>query len=293
VSHLQLVKLPHLMELTSGRADILVGLIDGPVAQAHSDLASAKLRELGDGSNSACFQTDNVACRHGTFVAGILCGRRQSRAPSICPDCTLLVRPIFGAAPAEMGEMVSATPEELAAAIFECIAAGARVLNLSVALISASGKSERTLEEVLNHALSRGVLIVAAAGNQGTVGSSAITRHPWVIPVAACDHQGRPLGMSNLAPSFGRRGLSAPGDRITSLDPAGTSLTLSGTSFAVPFVTGVIALLWSAFPDALAAAVKFAVIRSGAGARTSVAPPLLDAATAYQVLAADQWRMTA
>ena len=187
---------------------------------------------------------------------------------------------------------MSATPEELAAAIFECIAAGARVLNLSVALISPSGKSERMLEEALNHALSQGVLIVAAAGNQGTIGSSVITRHPWVIPVAACDQQGRPLGGSNLAPSLGRRGLSAPGDRITSLDPAGTLITLSGTSFAVPFVTGAIALLLSAFPDALAAVVKLTVIRSGAGTRTSVVPPLLNAAAGYQVLAENRRRMT-
>ena len=290
---LQLVRLPSLMQLTSGRADMIVGLIDGPVAQAHPDLAGAKLRGLAAESASACLQTDSMACRHGTFVAGILCGRKQSTAPSICPDCTLLVRPIFGAAPPDMGEMVSATPEELAAAIFECIAAGARVLNLSVALISPSGKSERMLEEALNHALSRGVLIVAAAGNQGTIGSSVITRHPWVIPVAACDQQGRPLGGSNLAPSLGRRGLSAPGDQITSLDPAGTTLTLSGTSFAVPFVNGAIALLWSAFPYALAADVKLAVIRSGVGTRTSVVPPLLNAAPAYQVLAASQGRMTA
>jgi subtilisin family serine protease len=280
------------MELTSGRADVLVGLIDGSIAWDHPNLAGAKLRELG-GVTSACFQASDMACRHGTFVAGILCGRRGSAAPSICPDCTLLVRPIFGAAPAEIEETVSATPEELAAAIFECIAAGARVLNLSVALVSPSCKGERTLEEALNHALSRGVLIVAAAGNQGTIGSSVITRHPWVIPVAACDHQGRPLGASNLASSFGKRGLSAPGEQITSFAPAGTTLTLSGTSFAVPFVTGTIALLWSAFPDALAAAVKLAVIRSTTGARTSVVPPLLDAAAGYQILAADRRRLTA
>lgn len=290
---LQLVRLPSLTQLTSGRADILIGLIDGPVAQTHPDLAGAQLRELAGASASACLQTDDIACRHGTFVAGILCGARKSAAPSICPDCTLLVRPIFGAARAEMGEMPSATPEELAAAIFECVAGGASVLNLSVAVISPSGKSERMLEEVFNYALSRGVLIVAAAGNQDTISSSVITRHPWVIPVTACDQQGGPLGGSNLAPSLGRRGLSAPGDRITSLDPAGTTLTLSGTSFAVPFVTGAIALLWSAFPDALAADVKLAVIQSGAGTRTSVVPPLLNAAAAYQILAASQGRMPA
>jgi hypothetical protein len=58
---------------------------------------------------------------------------------------------------------------------------------------------------------------VAAAGNQGTLGSTAITRHLWVIPVVAYDLQGRPMDQSNLGSSIGRRGLGAPGDRITSL----------------------------------------------------------------------------
>ena len=59
--------------------------------------------------------------------------------------------------------------------------------------------------------------MVAAAGNQGTVGSSVITRHPWVIPVIACDLQGRPTTESNLGSSIGRRGLAAPGENIASL----------------------------------------------------------------------------
>ena len=89
--------------------------------------------------------------------------------------------------------MPSATPEELAEAIIDSVDAGARVINLSSALVRPSPKGESKLEEALNHAAQRGVITVAAAGNQGTVGSSAITRHPWVIPVAACDIQGRPL----------------------------------------------------------------------------------------------------
>ncbi len=88
--------------------------------------------------------------------------------------------------------MPSATPKELAAAIIECIDAGARVINMSLALAQPSTKGEQALEEALNQAVRRGVIVVAAAGNQGTLGSSAITRHPWVIPVVACDLQGRP-----------------------------------------------------------------------------------------------------
>jgi subtilisin family serine protease len=125
---------------------------------------------------------------------------------------------------------------------------------------------------------------VAAAGNQGTLGSSAITRHPWVIPVVACDLLGRPLNESNLGSSIGRRGLTAPGDGITSLGAEGQSLTLGGTSVAVPFVTGAIALLWSQFPTASAAEIKLAISQASAPRRASVVPPLLDAARAYQSL---------
>jgi len=177
--------------------------------------------------------------------------------------------------------MPSATPNELAAAIIECIDAGVRVINLSLALAQPSTNGELSLAEALSRAVRSGVIVVAAAGNQGTMGSSTITQHPWVIPVVACDMRGRPTNESNLGSSIGRRGLSAPGEGITSLGAAGQSLTLGGTSVAAPFVTGAIALLWSAFPSATAAQIKFAIAAS-TSRRASVVPPLLDAAAAYQ-----------
>jgi subtilisin family serine protease len=180
--------------------------------------------------------------------------------------------------------MPSATPEELAAAIIETIDAGARVLNISAALAQLSSKGERTLEEALDLAMRRGVIVVVAAGNQGALGGTAITRHPWVIPVVAYDLQGRPMGQSNLGSSIGRRGLGAPGDRITSLGAGGKPLTLGGTSAAAPIVTGAIGLLWSEFPAATAAVVKFAVTQAAAPRRNTVVPPLLDAWAAYQVM---------
>ena len=180
--------------------------------------------------------------------------------------------------------MPSATPQELAQAIQDSLVAGVRVINLSLALAHPSTKGERTLEEVLNQCARLGVLVVAAAGNQGTLGSSAITRHPWVIPAVACDRRGRPIRESNLGSSIGRRGLSAPGAGITSLGTEGQPLTLGGTSVAVPFITGAIALLWSEFPAASAAQIKLAVIQAYQPRRASVVPPLLDAALAYHTL---------
>jgi subtilisin family serine protease len=287
---LDLVGLTPLINRTSGRPDVTIGLIDGPVAMNHPELAGQHIREIPGNGGGTCTQADSMACLHGTFVAGILSAKRGSSAPAICPDCTLLIRPVFTEAIAGNIQLPSATPQELAAAIIECIEAGARCINLSLALAQPSSKGERELEQVLDHAARRGVIIVAAAGNQGTLGSTAITRHSWVIPVVACDLRGRPMNESNLGSSIGRRGLSAPGEAVTSLGTAEKSLTLGGTSVATPFVTGAIALLWSAFPTATAAQVKFAITQAYAPRRTTIVPPLLNAWAAYQFMATAQTR---
>ncbi len=285
MSPLDLVKLTALMELTSGRAETKVGLIDGPVAMDHPDLAGDNIRALPGKLSGACALANSAACMHGTFVAGILFAKRSSAAPAICPNCTLLVRPIFAETTSTNGHMPSATPEELATAIIDCIEAGARIINLSAALAQPSSKGERRLQEALDHAAKRGVIVVAAAGNQGAVGSSAITRHPWVISVVACNGKGRPISYSNLGNSIGRRGLSAPGEDITSIVADGTEFSFGGTSAAAPFVTGAIALLRSEFPAATAGEVRFALTRPYVSRRATVVPPLMDAWSAYQIIA--------
>jgi subtilisin family serine protease len=247
------------MERTRGSPEVKIGLIDGPVVTQHPDLAGEHLREIRGNYGGACIQATSAACLHGTFVAGILSAKREAMAPAICPDCTLMVRPIFSETTAANRDMPSAMPEELAQAILDCIDAGARVLNVSAALARPSIKNERALEEALDQAASCGVIVVVAAGNQGTLGSTAITSHPWVIPVAGYDLQGRPMNHSNLGNSIGRRGLGAPGDQITSLGAEGKPLTLGGTSAAAPFVTGAIALMWSEFPNASATVIKLAI----------------------------------
>ena len=279
-----LVRLPCLMERGQGRPEITVALIDGPVALDHPDLAGSTIREIPRKLKGTCTLADSVACTHGTFVAGMLSARRGSVAPGICPGCTLLLRPIFAETTKGNGQMPSATPEELAVAIIDSVDAGARVINLSSALIRPSPGGESKLEEAFNHAAHRGVIIVAAAGNQGTVGSSTITRHPWVIPVAACGMQGNPPYESKLGGSIGKRGLSAPGVNVTSLGTNGKPQTFGGTSAAAPFATGTIALLWSEFRGATAAQVKLAVTQAGMPSRGTIAPPVLDAEAAYEAM---------
>jgi subtilisin family serine protease len=279
MNHLDVVNLTKLLTLTEGKSEIKVGLIDGPVVTSHPDLEGGNILEV-PGKQGTCASAASAACIHGTFVAGILSGKRSSQSPSICPGCTLLVCPIF--TEETKGQVPSASPKELAGAISECVDAGARLINLSVALIQPS-KGQQELEEALDYAAKRGVIAVAAAGNQGTVGGSIITHHPWVIPVGACDLQGRPIDQSNLGNSIGRRGLRAPGDEVTSLSTDGGAIRMGGTSVAAPFVTGTIALLWSQFPDANAAELKSAIMQAHPPRRTIV-PPLLDAWKVYQFI---------
>lgn len=287
---LEVVGLPALMALTSGSEDIVIGLLDGPVVVDHPDLLGDRIHDIPGGSGGRCGQDSSRACQHGTFVAGILSARRGSAAPAICPGCSLLVRPIFPEKMAEGELLPSATAQQVAAAIDDCIAAGARVLNLSAAMSSPSTRDERELRDALDYAARRGVLMVAAAGNQGTLGSSAITRHPWVIPVVGYGLTGRPMVQSNLGSSMGRRGLGAPGAGVTSLSPQGQPRTLAGTSFATAFVTGAVALLWSMCPAATAIEVKHAITTTCPQRRTSVVPPLLNAWAAYSILSRTQPR---
>jgi subtilisin family serine protease len=279
-----LVRLHELMALGQGRREIVVALVDGPVLLTHPDLAGSTIRDIHGKVRGSCAQVESVACKHGTFVAGVLSARRGSVAPAICPGCTLLVRPIFAETASGNGPMPSATPEELAEAVMESVVAGARIVNLSSALVRPSRIGEGKLAEALNYTAHRGVIIVAAAGNQGIVGSSVITRHPWVIPVAACDSEGNPLPESNLGNSIGRRGLSASGENVTSLGTSGKPQVLGGTSVAAPFVTGTVALLWSAFPRASANEIKLAVTQTSVVRRRTIAPPMLDAGAAYEAM---------
>ncbi len=159
-----------------------------------------------------------------------------------------------------------------------------------MAVLHSSIAGQRALVSALDLAAQRGVLVLAAAGNEGTLWGSTLTAHPWVIPVAASSPEGRPSAITNLGRSIGTLGLLAPGESVVSLAPDGPSLERSGTSVAVPFVTGAAALLWSEFPSAQGAEVKSALVGSSIPRRLRIIPPLIDVAVAYRALQAAHTR---
>ncbi len=157
-SPLNLVRLAPLMDLTSGIPKIAIGLIDGPVASGHPGLNAESLKEISQKSLAGCSDAASVACVHGTFVAGILIGRKGSDAPAVCPGCSLLVRPIFAESGTTAGQVPSAAPAELASAILDVVRAGARVINLSLALLQSSTRGEWELQQALDLAARKAVI---------------------------------------------------------------------------------------------------------------------------------------
>lgn len=200
----------------------------------------------------------------------------------ICPQSPLLVRPIFCEA-SDLNQCPTVTPKDLAGAVQETVDAGAKIINLSLGLDNSAVNHHPSLSDSVDYAFRKGVLMVAAAGNHGRIGHIPLFDHPWVIPVGACDEQGKVMSSSNLGPSLGKRGLLAPGANITSAAPSGGYTTMSGTSVAAPFVTGTIALLWALFPQATAEQIRTAILLPQSQ-RRSIIPPLLNAEASHLAL---------
>ena len=268
-----LVGLRRLMAVTRGSAQVPIGLVDGPVRTDHPDLAPSRISLVGGPSGNGIEPSDS-ALRHGTFMAGLLVAGRDGAIPGIAPDCPLLVRAVLSGA--GFGEPPRTTPDDLAAGVVEIVRAGARVVNLSLALTDDSQAHASAVTSALDFAAQHGVLVVTAAGNHSGHPSTALTRHPWVIPVLACDSTGALTRRSTVCASFGARGLRAPGENIAGLSAKGGPSRMSGTSAAAAFVTGALALLWSLRPALAGVDIKAAVLAAGGMRTRSVVPPLLN-----------------
>ena len=285
-------RLISLMNITRGNPDITIGVIDGPVDLNHPAFQGSRIRTVKDSQVVECKKTSDIACTHGTFVTGILCAKNELPVSGICPDCEIILNPIFTKEVTNSkinynnSDLPGATDEELSTAIIETIDTGAKIINLSLGLSTSSLKVYDKLQQAYDYALQKGVIIVVAAGNQGNIGNISLINHQWLIPVAACNEDGRLDPSSNFGSSIGNRGVMAPGVNIMSTYPGGQYSHMSGTSVAAPFVTGSIALLWSIFPNATPAAIMHSIRRgiSFNRRRRSIIPPLLNVEAAWNEL---------
>jgi subtilisin family serine protease len=256
-NHLKLINLHPLMNISRGNPEVTVGIIDGPADLNHPAFRDSRIRTVKNRQSSICKSINNITCLHCTFLLGILCSKPGTPAPAICPDCKIVLCPIF------ISEKAGSTPDELSDAIIDTIYAGAKIINLSLGAASASNLTGyNKLKEAYDFAIKRGVILVVATGNQGRIGSIPLLDDEWTIPVAACDDAGRFMPISNTGLSIGNRGVTAPGMNIVSTVPGGTYRRMSGTSISTAFVTAAIALLWSIFPKAKAIDIRNSIIHT-------------------------------
>lgn len=175
---------------------------------------------------------------HGTAVASVVAAQ-AGRVVGVAPRIRLMDVRFLDS----RGLFYEKDWKNLARAIDYAVQNGARIINLS---LFAKVPPPKEVEEALYRAWERGVIVVTIAGNEGREGVNWLARHPFVLVVAATDKADRPAAFSNFGPEVD---LSAPGAEIPALLPQGAVGTLSGTSFAAPHVSGVLALILSANPS--------------------------------------------
>lgn len=167
---------------------------------------------------------------HGTFVSGVVA--------LVAPDAE--IRPARVLDDDGTGNIFA-----ISEAILDATDAGADVINLSFG--TRTKLPSKLLTDAIKHAKQQGVVIVAAAGNDGTDSRHYPAAQSEVLSVSA-------LGTdSNQLAEFSDWGnwvdVAAPGQRVAGPVPGGRYAWWDGTSVAAPFVAGQASLIRSSAPD--------------------------------------------
>lgn len=236
----QIPGLERLWAETRGEEEICVAVVDGPIDLTHPCFEGARLEQLdtlvphpGEAGPAA---------RHGTHVASLIFGQPGSPVPGLAPGCRGLLVPVFHSA----GEETRPCSQlDLARALGQALQGGAQVINVSGGQIEPSGAAHPLLADAVRRCTEAGVLLVAAAGNDGCDCLHIPAAIPSALAVGAMDGQGAPLPFSNWGDAYRRQGLLAPGQELLGALPGGGTARQTGTSFATAVVSGIAALLLS------------------------------------------------
>lgn len=253
------INCPVAWDRTTGSANVTVAVVDTGVDLNHPQLAPLLLpgRDLVDwGPNPGppkpgwVFEGDFAGVDndpqdevgHGTHVAGtISCLSNDGiGVAGVTWQCRLLpVRVLARVRNTATGQVSGlGSSADIAAGIIWAADHGAQVVNLSL-----SGKVDTTVERnAVAYAVSRGVVVVAAMGNDGTGTPSYPAAYPDVIAVGA-------VNATDQRPFWSQYGshidVAAPGVNVLSTYWDDTYDVLQGTSMASPHVAGVAALILS------------------------------------------------
>jgi thermitase len=233
---------PEAWAVTTGSSVVLVAVLDSGIDDSHEDLAGRFVAPLDNGSCKNFIggtTTCNDVYGHGTHVAGTI-GAATNNALGVagtCPSCRLLIGKV-------LDDGGSGPWSDIASGVtWAADYAGVKVINLSI-----GGGASSTMESAVNYAWSKGVVVVASAGNSGNSDPTYPAYYTNVIAVAATDATDAKWSSSDYGAWVD---VAAPGVNVlssTSYYHTGTRNgygTKTGTSMSAPHVAGIAGLVWS------------------------------------------------
>ena len=269
---LQKIDAPDAWGITTGSSDVVVAVLDSGIDLSHEDLAANIWTNPSPNANPAepnaihgwnfLNNNNNVADNnvHGTAVSGVIGAVGNNSLGIAGVDWNVKILPI------EVGTLFGVDDNAVAAGINYVTQLKKQGVNIVAINASYVSFTPPTLDQIsaIKSAGDAGILYVAAAGNAGLnlddfYPSSFLPSN--MIFVASTDERDQLASDS----SFGHNtvAVGAPGVDITTTIPGSGYLTLSGTSFAAPEVSGIAALIKSGFPSATMSQIKNAILSSG------------------------------
>jgi thermitase len=221
-------------DITRGNEEVAIAIVDTGVDLDHPDLKNRLVKGynlLNEGEEP---DDDNG---HGTHVAGIIASETNNNEGTAGMTWFNKIMPVKA-----MGAKGYGTTFDIANGIVWAVDHGADVINLSLGNYQPS----KVLEEAVKYAYSKNVVMVSAAGNDGSNQPTYPSAYPEVLSVAAVDYEGRRASFSNFGEYID---IAAPGVYIPSTYFNKQYAALSGTSMAAPHVAGLAALIKSANPE--------------------------------------------
>jgi hypothetical protein len=204
---------------------VTVAVIDTGIEMTHPDLQGKVTKGYDFVNDKESPEDDNG---HGTHVAGIvMAARNNTGVVGVSHGTSVMPVKVLNSAG-------SGYISDVAKGIYWATDNGAQIINLSLG----APVDTDVLRNAVNYASSKGVLLVAAAGNEYGAPCQYPAAYGNVICVVATDSSNRLASFSNVGGE-----LAAPGVSNYSTFLGGTYRYLSGTSMAAPHVAGSLALL--------------------------------------------------